>query len=211
MGILLRTLPELSFGHALGKGDKNWISECLSKRFCFGFTPIHSLSAEIQPFYVRRRFATSAAQMPLYEKSSWKIEQILCVQWSETKWQIGGGPMFFGYCAPNWLSSQLGNLTTQRRILLEPDRRIWQNIFSINPWESDTLLSFLMVHCSFSHSSILFADVMPNKHYYYCILLLSWIQTRPNPVSQQQQRKFTSMKPTTNNSSSACKSNCKWA
>jgi len=80
MGILLRTLPELSFGHALGKGDKNWISECLSKRFCFGFTPIHSLSAEIQPFYVRRRFATSAAQMPLYEKSSWKIEQILCLQ-----------------------------------------------------------------------------------------------------------------------------------
>ena len=118
MGILLRTLPELSFGHALGKGDKNWISECLSKRFCFGFTPIHSLSAEIQPFYVRRRFATSAAQMPLYEKSSWKIEQILCVQWSETKWQIGGGPMFFGYCAPNWLSSQLGNLTTQRYALI---------------------------------------------------------------------------------------------
>merc|ERR1712233_176197 len=34
-------------------------------------------------------------------------------------------------------------------------------------------------------------------------------KTRPNPVSQQQQRKFTSMKPTTNNSSSACKSNCK--
>ena len=114
MGILLRTLPELSFGHALGKGDKNWISECLSKRFCFGFTPIHSLSAEIQPFYVRRRFATSAAQMPLHEKSSWKIEQILCLQWSETKWQIGGGPMFFGYCAPNWLSSQLGNLASPR-------------------------------------------------------------------------------------------------
>ena len=80
MGILLRGLPELSFGHTLGKGDKNWISECHSKRFCFGFTPIHSLSAEIQPFYVRRRFATSAAQMPLHEKSSWKIEQILCVQ-----------------------------------------------------------------------------------------------------------------------------------
>ena len=52
-----------------------------------------------------------APQMPLYEKSSWKIEQILCLQWSETKWQIGGGPMFFGYCAPNWLSSQMGNLT----------------------------------------------------------------------------------------------------
>ena len=32
MGILLRTLPELSFGHALGKGDKNWISECLRRR-----------------------------------------------------------------------------------------------------------------------------------------------------------------------------------
>ena len=59
MGILIRTLPELSFGHALGKGDKNWISECLSKRFCFGFTPIHSLSPEIQPFYLRRPFATS--------------------------------------------------------------------------------------------------------------------------------------------------------
>ena len=29
MGILLRTLPELLFGHALGKGDKNWISRCL--------------------------------------------------------------------------------------------------------------------------------------------------------------------------------------
>ena len=58
-----------------------------------------------------------APQMPLYEKSSWKIEQILCLQWSETKWQIGGCPMFFGYCAPNWLSSQLGNLT---RFLGEP-------------------------------------------------------------------------------------------
>merc|ERR1712080_115880 len=34
-------------------------------------------------------------------------------------------------------------------------------------------------------------------------------KTRPNPVSQQQQRKFTSMKPTTNNSGGACKSNCK--
>ena len=30
IGILLRTLPELLFGHALGKGDKNWISRCLS-------------------------------------------------------------------------------------------------------------------------------------------------------------------------------------
>ena len=129
MGILLRTLPELSFGHALGKGDKNWISECLSKRFCFGFTPIHSLSAEIQPFYVRRRFATSAAQMPLYEKSSWKIEQILCLQWSETKWQIGGGPMFFGYCAPNWLSSQLGNLTSLGQT---PPPLVWK-IFPLNP------------------------------------------------------------------------------
>ena len=65
MGILLRGLPELSFGLALGRNDENWLGECHSKRFCFGFTPIHSLSSEIQPFYLRRPFATSAAQMPL--------------------------------------------------------------------------------------------------------------------------------------------------
>merc|ERR1711874_277368 len=32
---------------------------------------------------------------------------------------------------------------------------------------------------------------------------------RPNPVPQQQHRRFTSMKPTTTNNSSACKTNCK--
>ena len=100
MGILLRTLPELSFGHALGKGDKNWISECLSKRFCFGFTPIHSLSAEIQPFYVRRRFATSAAQMPLHEKSSWKIEQILTPSDQKRSGNSEAVPCFLGIVPP---------------------------------------------------------------------------------------------------------------
>ena len=59
MGILLRDLPELSFGLALGRNDENWLGECHNKRFCFGFTPIHSLSPEIQPFYLRRPFATS--------------------------------------------------------------------------------------------------------------------------------------------------------
>ena len=87
--------------YALLRGEFSWPKMRLWKKWL-----IWGMSAEIQPFYVRRRFATSAAQMPLYEKSSWKIEQILCVQWSETKWQIGGGPMFFGYCAPNWLSSR---------------------------------------------------------------------------------------------------------
>ena len=59
MQIFLCGLPQLSFGHALGKGDKNWIGRCLSSRFCFDCTPFHSQSAEIQPFYGHHRFATS--------------------------------------------------------------------------------------------------------------------------------------------------------
>ena len=39
--------------------DKNWIGRCLSYRFSFGCTPVHSLSAELQPFYGRHPFATS--------------------------------------------------------------------------------------------------------------------------------------------------------
>ena len=40
--LFLCVLPQGSFGQALGKGDKNWIGRCLSWRFCFGCTPIHS-------------------------------------------------------------------------------------------------------------------------------------------------------------------------
>jgi len=100
METLLRTLPEHSFGHALGKGDKNWISECLSKRFCFGFTPIHSLSAEIQPFYVRRRFATSAAQMPLYENPVGKLNKSFASSDQKRSGKSAAVPCFLGIVHP---------------------------------------------------------------------------------------------------------------
>ena len=59
MGIFLRSLPELSFGHALGKCYNNWIGRCLRYRLSLGRTPVHSLSAKLQPFYGHPPFATS--------------------------------------------------------------------------------------------------------------------------------------------------------
>ena len=59
--IFLCVLPQHSFGHALEKGDDNWIGRCLNLRLSFGCTPVESLSAELQPFYGHLRFCEVAS------------------------------------------------------------------------------------------------------------------------------------------------------
>ena len=95
--IFLCVLPQSSFGHALGKGDKNWISRCLSWRFCFGCTPVHSQSAELQPFYGRLLFATSP---PIcHFRCFWSQDAMDLFNFSTVflifpKWQMGGVCLF---------------------------------------------------------------------------------------------------------------------
>ena len=95
--IFLCVFPQSSFGHALRKGDKNWISRCLSWRFCFGCTPVHSQSAELQPFYGRLRFATLP---PIcHFRCFWSQDAMDLFNFSTVflifpKWQMGGVCLF---------------------------------------------------------------------------------------------------------------------
>ena len=100
MGILLRGLPELSFGLALGRNDENWLGECHSKRFCFGFTPIHSLSAEIQPFYSRPRNATSPPKCHFMRNPVGKLNKSFASSDQKRSGKSGAVPGFLGIVHP---------------------------------------------------------------------------------------------------------------